>query len=221
MVGQDPAAVNVSSGSSVTDRGFVPRETSTPVVADTGVVTGAHLVPSETAVPPAWRQSFWGPVIAGSLAVLTLFVLSWYFMLGCHVGVAAGGVVALGWGAAVWLWVTACIAFYIGGMIAAASATARRPAWIAGFTVWSLTFPLGVLIYGLASPSGGVLSGLRLPHAFEIAALGNGTLIANATIVNYGFVWSAFITLILGVAFAVAGASTGYAACGARSISRT
>src|ERR1051326_5895297 len=94
MVSQ--SQVNVPGGVAATSRGFIPEETV--VVQGPATVGGAVTM---------YYRPFWRPVIAGTLFVLSAFALSWYLMLGCHVGIHDNGVIALGPGAAVWLWVTA------------------------------------------------------------------------------------------------------------------
>lgn len=148
------------------------------------------------------QRPFWKPIIAGSLFALSVLALSWYLMLGCHVGVASGGIVALGAGAAVWMWITACIAFFFGGMIARGMSLQPVSAWLKGAVIWALSIPLGLLILSAVANSGLSLAAVGLPHTGIIGNVG----VAG---VSYGFVWSAFIFLLCGLVFSLIGSATG------------
>src|SRR5690348_2892246 len=98
---------DVTPGTVRSDRGFAQEEVAAAGAPYTGAVAGRYPYP----------VYFWGSVVAGSLFVLSMFVLSYALMLGCHVGVV-NGALSLGWGSAIWIVITSCIAFYVGGMIA-------------------------------------------------------------------------------------------------------
>jgi hypothetical protein len=145
---------------------------------------------------------FWGPVVAGTLFVLSTFVASWYLMLACSVGVT-NHMVDLGWGAAIWMWVTSGIAFYFGGMIASMISAPRGFGWLKGAAIWGLAIPLGFIAYSLAASSG-VFITTAFAHA-EVMPGGATT----GTYVHYYFMWAAFITLAIGLLTAIAGSASG------------
>jgi hypothetical protein len=175
------------------DRGFVTQEMA--VVSGPGYGSFAFIY-----------RPFWRPVVGGVLLALSIFVLSWYLMLGCHVGITETGVLALGAGAAIWMWVTACVAFFFGGMVANGISAAHRPGWLKGLAVWALSIPLAIVIYGFAAHANGLLGELSLPQtgmAENVAAV-PGTA-------YFGFYWSVFITLACALIFSVIGGTAGCA----------
>jgi hypothetical protein len=145
---------------------------------------------------------FWGSVIAGTLFALSVFALSWYLMLGCHVGVAGSRVFALGVGSAWWIVVTSCVAFYFGGMVASAIARPYGTGWVRGAAIWGLSIPLTLAILGLVAGRE-VLGALHLPHAG--ALVGTTSQITES---GTAFAWVAFLTLICGLIFAMLGSFT-------------
>lgn len=160
---------------------------------------------------PGWMYTrptyFWSSVIAGTLFVLSLFVLSWFLMLGCHVGVTSGGMLSMGWGAAIWLCITSAIAFYFGGAIANNISRPLGTGWLKGAAVWGLSIPLALCIWGLAAGGSGLLVGFTTPHA----AGGFGTIAAGTVGhggIPFGFVWTAFIMLIVGLIFSIIGSNS-------------
>ena len=162
-----------------TDRGFVAQETVVPAA-------GTYRIDS-----PPWQGMqigrFWGPVIAGSLFVISLFVMSWCLMFACHVG-TVNGMVRLGAGSAWWTGITAAIAFYCGSAIAA-NIYGRGPArWMRGAAVWALTIPLALCIWGFAS------SGLLVVNTG-----------AHAGGIAFGAIWTAFWSLLVGLVFSLFG----------------
>src|SRR5205823_3166105 len=116
-----------------------------------------------------YYRPFWRPVVAGTMFAMSVFVLSWYLMLGCHVGINSGGIIDLGGGAAVWLCVTACIAYFFGGAIASAmtasNASSLASGCLKGTVLWALSIPLGLIGYSFLARSGSILIDLNLPHA--------------------------------------------------------
>lgn len=191
-----------------------------PTSADGGTVVQSDrgfVRETETAVAPIYRTSnimyqrpsyFWGPVIAGTLFVISLFVMSWFLMLGCHVGVTSNGFLALGWGAAWWFFVTAAIAYYCGGAIANSIGLPLGNGWMKGLAVWGLSIPLVALIgacvmggsgmFGLI-PSGQVIADQSTAHLVT-AVRGYG--------INFGLMWAGFVTLLVGLVFAMFGSGS-------------
>jgi len=205
MVSPNDATVgsNVSTVSTVStptfNRGFIPEET---VVAS-----------GPGAAQITYYRPFWRPVLAGTLVTLSMFVLSWYLMLGCHVGLDNDGTLNLGAGSALWLCVTACVAYFVGGLIANAMTSMPSDsvngaigvpygnASLKGLVIWGLSIPLALVIYSFISQSAPhLLGGLLLPHA-GIVPSENGP--NNAP--HLGFFWSMFIGLALGLTFAIIG----------------
>ncbi|HEX4125179.1 MAG TPA: hypothetical protein VHY37_10675 [Tepidisphaeraceae bacterium] len=143
---------------------------------------------------------FWGPVIAGTLFALSTFVFSWYLMIGCTVGVGADHAFDLGWGAAVWMWVTSAIAFGVGGAIASMISAPRNFGWLKGAAIWGLSIPLGLVAYSFVAGSE-LMNSLGLPHIGLMHEA--GTMVA--TVAHYDFAWAAFVTLGIGLIFACFG----------------
>lgn len=183
-----------------------PSQIDSPVRHDRGfVVVEEGMISAEPGMmqsPMAYRsRHFWGPVIAGALFALSLFVLSATLMFGCHVGVTSAGAIMLGGGAAVWMVVTACIAYFIGGMIAGSTTPSRMSGWLRGAALWGLSIPLAMAICGLASAG----TSMWFPATTHwIAGTQN---FAGEAMVSFGFMWSAFFTLLGGLIFALAGST--------------
>lgn len=181
------------------NRGFIPEET---------VVAAGPGNASVTLYRPFWR-----PVIAGAIFALSVFILSWYLMLGCHVGVNSDGILALDGGASIWIWVTAIIAYYFGGLIASAMTTSRTTfggkvsGMLKGAVLWGLSLPLGLVVYAYIARSGNTLSDLSLPHVSAMSDV-------NTVGLHMGFYWSAFIAVALGLIFSIVGGMSG---CSGRS----
>jgi hypothetical protein len=96
----------------------------------------------------------WGPVIAGLLAALaTLITLS---VLGLAIGATTtdGTVRNLGFGTGIWAALTALVAFFVGGLLAARTAAVRGHSngLLNGAMVWFVAIPL--LVYLLTSGIG-------------------------------------------------------------------
>jgi len=191
MVSPNPSQTEVSSSTFHHNRGFISEES---VVA----------VPSGTMPMAMYRRPFWTPVVAATLFVYSVFALSWYLMLGCHVGINGNGMLALGGGAAVWMWVTACVAYFCGGMILGAMMPTRS-GWIEGAALWGLSIPLALVIYSFAAGSG-----MAAPLGLPRGGMANGAELAGAHTTIF-FAWASFITLILGLAFSVFGSFAGIA----------
>lgn len=173
------------------DRGVIPEETV--------VAAGPGNVGVKTYYRPFWR-----PVLAGTLFVLSTFILSWYLMLGFTVGVNTQGMIALGGGAAVWIWVTSCVAYFFGGMIASGMTGINgtmRSGWLKGAVLWGLSLPLALVLYAFVSQSA-VLESLNPPHAGMIAGTA-GTMAGTAS--HPLFAWAAFIVLGCGLIFSLIG----------------
>lgn len=197
-----PADVPATGTAIRTERGFVAEATP---AASTGI-----------AVPtPGWSYSrptyFWGSVIAGTLFVLSLFVLSGLLMLGCHVGVNSAGVLSMGWGAAWWMWVTAAIAFYFGGAIANNISHPLGTGWLKGATVWGLSVPLTLCIWALVAGGSGLLAAFAAPHVNIVESAHTFSSTAGSLSgggISFTTIWCAFITLIVGLIFSIIGSSS-------------
>lgn len=120
---------------------------------------GAHLDINTAVVAPTDRVR-WGPILAGLFAALsTLALLS---VLGLAVGSTAydpgDNARNYGIGAGIWGAVSALIAFFIGGWLAARSAAVRgsNNGLLNGAMVWAVAIPL--LLYLLAGGIGSIAS---------------------------------------------------------------
>jgi hypothetical protein len=195
MVSENSVRPDVPPNPAALQRGFVVEES---------YISGPKYVRMGSGYGPFWR-----PVFAGTLFVLSIFVFSWYLMLGFHVGVDRDNTIVPGAGAAVWMWVTSCIAFLFGGMFASAISGPRGPGWARGIGVWSLSVPLAVILYSFAARAGDLLGGLTLPRA---SVIGYATGSAAGMTANYAYLWSVVIALACGFVFAVIGAIAANAA---------
>ncbi|MGA2442125.1 MAG: hypothetical protein ABSH08_14315 [Tepidisphaeraceae bacterium] len=196
MVSQNPSKSDIPAAVSGNDRGLLLEET----LSAGG--PGHDLA--------AWRhyRPFWRPVLAGTLFAISVFVLSWYLMLGCHVGITGNGILALGGGAAVWIWVTSCVAFFFGGLIANAVSAPRSSGWVTGAAIWGLSVPLALVIFTFVAQGAGVLGSLGLPHATMIQTNGgNGVSVGG----GFGFIWAAFITVLCALVLSIVGGIAGCA----------
>lgn len=182
----------------VRDRGFIEEAVVQPVPT---VVQTPRKVLGRGRFP----VYFWGSVIAGTLLVLSIFVLSYVLMLACHVGSTAGGYLSLGWGAAIWICVTSCIAFYFGGMLASSITPPVGDGWLKGATIWGLSIPLALIISAIVAGGTGLLAGLNSPHITAVTTPAVANTVQTTLPVAYGFVWTAFTTLIVGLIFAILG----------------
>jgi hypothetical protein len=173
-------------------RGFFPEETLVGV----GPVGGAMSM---------HYRPFWRPVVAGTVFTLAIFVLSWYLMLGCRVGIDSNGAIALGAGAAIWMWITSCIAYYCGGMVASSMTMSNGSSYLKGLVIWGLSIPLALVIYAGLAQAGNLVNSVDLPR------VANGTM---SSAMPTGFFWANFIGLALGLIFSVIGSTTRYAGPG-------
>ena len=203
---QNPSTTDVAPGALSSGRGFVQEEITTVSTAPTYGAIGVRGY--------SYPVYFWGSVIAGSLLVISLFVLSYMLMLGCHVGVTSAGMLSLGWGAAVWIVITSALAYYFGGMLSNCISRPVLNGWVKGATIWGLSIPLVLVIGAIMAGGGGLLTGLNLPHfSGTIATTANNVQqVANnlqpSPGLNFGFVWTGFITLIVGLIFSIFGAAS-------------
>lgn len=178
------------------ERGFIPEET---VVAEGPGNAGMR----------TYYRPFWRPVMAGTLFAFSVFVMSWYLMLGFHVGINSAGLIVLGGGAAVWLWVTAFVAYFCGGVIAnAMSPSSIRSSWLKGAVVWGFSIPLAMALYAFIAQSAGLMIGLDLPHPVIVNVLQTPTSAAA----DVGFSWVMFIGLAIALVASLMGSSA--ASCG-------
>lgn len=202
---QNPTTATVTETVIRTDRGFIPE--------------GEATLPTALAYPQlgsgARNSYFWGAVIAGSLLALSIFVLSWLLMLGCHVGITRQGFLALGVGAAWWTMVTSCIAFFFGGWLAGCISRPVRGGWLKGATVWALCVPLALIIFSILSASGGLLASSTAPHVNIVESANTVRSVSGALVyggISFGAIWTGFWTLLVGLFFAIVGGSSGFGA---------
>lgn len=186
------------------DRGFVPAEA--PTVPAPGVS------PQYLRMPLASQTYyFWGAVIAGSLLTLSVFVLSWLLMLGCHVGVTRAGLLSMGAGAAWWTMITSCIAFFFGGSIAAHISRPMGSGWLKGAAVWALSIPLALCICAILSTASGLLATSTAPHVNIVESANNLRAVSGQIVytgISFGAIWTGFWTLLAGLVFSIIGSSS-------------
>lgn len=176
-----------------TDRGFVPEtSTSTYSYSSSPAHFGGHY--------------FWGSVIAGTLLAISIGMLSWALMFGCHVGTYSNGAISYGWGAAIWIVVTSCIAYFFGGMFSGCLSSHRGDGWLHGVGVWGLSVPLLMCLIAFISGSAGLAYGpaSRVTETI-VNQTGTAQLFHGDLFVNFGGAWTVFIALICGLFFAMVG----------------
>lgn len=158
----------------------------------------------------------WGSVIAGSLLAISILVLSASLAYACGVPAYSGQAnAAYGWGAGIWAVVTAIIAFFCGGCLAAymSSAADYRYHALHGVLTWAMALPLLMLIlsWGGMATSGYMSEGVRTMQFHPAFRQPNWSGLTGAA-------WGAFISLACGLIFAFIGGS---AAAGTRTTRTT
>ena len=178
------ASTEVAPGTVPTGRGFIREET-------------LYTTPGSPALS-GWR--FGSAVVYGSLLTLSLFAFSYLLMLACHVGVAAGGIISLGWGAAIWIFITGCIAYYFGGMLSNCLSPPVYGGYAKGAAVWALSIPLAMVILAIVAGGAGIFTGLNTP---TVTNMTNNVAVHQG--VNFGVLWTAVLTLIAGLVCSLLG----------------
>jgi len=208
--------------------------TPMPVTRTQSIPTPVTRTEVNTYEAPRLRDRVrWGPILAGLFATLaTLLLLS---LLGVAVGLTAatgdpnGGAVAAtdkannyGTGAAIWAAVSAIIAFFIGGYVAAHTAGIRGKdnGWINGAMVWAIALPL--LLWFASSGASGFLNAIGFNlHGFTntISNTVNNpstnpvntdpAAVQRATEAARNGAWGALLALLLGLAAASLGGFVG------------
>ena len=173
-----------------------------PIIEET--VVAARNVPDL----PLPMPSFWGSVVAGSVVVLGIGALSELLMVGCHVGVMENGAPAVGLGTAFWMAITACIAYYVGGLVA--SRLSLNGSWLQGLVLWGFSIPLSLLIGAAITGAAGVAYAHTTHLTEQLANSTNaGSLYGGNLFFNFAGIWTAFVTVALGLIFAVIGSMSG------------
>ncbi len=190
----------------------VTTPTGTTVTDDRGIrQQAAYPVYQGESVALQYR-SFWGAVIAGSLIAISISLLSYALMFGCNVGVYnPTGAVTLGWGAAVWIVITSCIALLIGGYVSSALTRPVSMGWLYGFSVWGLTVPLSFVLAAIISAgAGAAVSASQVATPVMHAAYNPSHLFTALQLPN-GVAWTLFTSLICGLIFGLIGGMSGAA----------
>jgi hypothetical protein len=115
----------------------------------TGVYGGGGSIKS-----PMFRRVSWGAIFAGTFVALALSALLW--LLGAAVGLAAfdprtAPGEGWAWGIGIWGIVVAIVSLFCGGLVAA---------WLAAFPKWMDAMLHGLVVWGLATTAGFLLTGL-------------------------------------------------------------
>jgi len=129
-------------------------------------------------------------------------------MFACRVGVYnPTGEVSLGVGAAVWMAITACIAFFVGGMVASTiSNPVDNNGWVRGLSVWGLSVPLTMLLTSIAAIGATTTYG---PNTVQTTAnVATHNYFSTVFRIGPGEAWTVFISLLCGLIFAVIGGSS-------------
>jgi hypothetical protein len=189
------------AGATRSDRGLITEETTSSVAPLSGY--------SSTSSMPGHSHRFWPSVIAGSLVTFSIFVLSMALMLGCGVGVSSTShLLSFGWGAAIWIVITSCIAYFFGGMVSGSMDSAGCFSSTRAFTMWGLSVPLVMVIGAFVAGATGLLYGFNSAHLTEQVTNQTGAayLQQGNLFINYGGAWTAFLSLLGGLCFSVIGA---------------
>jgi hypothetical protein len=176
-------------------RGFLPEETVMAGMPGHGLMT--------------YYRPFWRPVLAGAIFALSVFVLSWYLMLGLHIGIDSDGVIDLGFGAAIWLCLTSIVAFFLGGFMASAMTSpggSMKSSWLKGAAVWGVSIPLSTVVYSYVGQNIAMVASLYLPRAAALEIV-NGTQTIVATRIE--FAWAIFICMAVGLVASLIGSASG------------
>jgi hypothetical protein len=192
MVSPQNTPTEIAPGTLPVDRGFVRQEASSAAW------------PTRAGAIDAFPTYFWGSVVAGTMLVLSLFVLSYFLMLGCHVGVAADQSVSLGVGSGVWMFITGCVAYFFGGMLSNCISRPVYSGFVKGATIWGLSIPLALLIAAILAGGTGILTGLNSPLIVSNASASMSTA-AVRHVINYGVIWTTFLTLAAGLICSIIG----------------
>lgn len=187
---------NISSTTdvAVTGRGFVA---DLPTTSRPSPAAGAYFVPVSS-ITDRPLGHYWGSVIAGALTMLSIGIMSEALMIACHVGTLYGHA-AFGWGAGIWMVVTACIAYFFGGWAATCVGNRREQSWVRGLGVWALSVPLLLVLGAFIAGSFGLAYGSS--SAIGSMPMGNGLSI------SFGAAWATFVSLIAGLFFSLLGGS--------------
>jgi len=195
MVSPQSSVGTVGSDVARTDRGFVTDVATSPTTYSSNLTYLGH------------HHYFWGPVIAGTLVVFSVFMLSMSLMFGCHVGTYnPSGALSFGAGAAWWIVITSCIAYFFGGMMAGAfhgnNSADYDDGALRGLAVWGLSVPLFMVIFAVISGGAGLAYGYAT-NTIEQAtnATGAAHVYHGNLFVNYGGAWTVFASLICGLFF--------------------
>jgi len=154
-------------------------------------------------------HSFWGSVVAGMVAAISLSVLSYALMFAVGIGQNnPTGNPDFGWGAAIWSGLTAAVAFFIGGLIASLLMPLDRHGWVHGFTVWALAVPVVLLITSFVAMGTALTYG---PYGGPSASAGHVRIGFMPTIIQLssGAAWMLFLSLACGLFFAIFGGLAG------------
>jgi hypothetical protein len=200
MVSQPyPSGTAPVSGTLGEDRG-IREAAAAPVYAG----YGAGVMP---------YASFWGSVIAGTLVAITFSILSYSLMFGFKVGLAANGTIDLTWGSGVWMVVTTCIAYFLGGWVASCISHVPGIGWLRGLSVWGLSLPLTAVVISFIAAAIGLAYGLNANAATAVpTGLTPSRLVADNFVflrMFSGTAWTMFIALLLGGLCALAGGIMG------------
>lgn len=197
--------------STTTGRGFVSPEEAQAGIYQPQLQPPQALVRSRIA---------WGAVIAGSVLTLSILALSASLAYACGVPAFANG--PYGWGAGIWSVITAAIAFYAGGCVAAyLTGPNNMPAsnMLHGVMAWALTIPLIMIFFAGAQGVFGQ-GGLMATDVSRMVLSGNplATEIPRVTAASAagevpglhltGAAWGAWISLAVGLVFAAMGGSS-------------
>jgi hypothetical protein len=189
--------------------------TTTVVTDDRGIREqstygyGAAYTPGHVPSLVGRYHSFWGSVVAGTVAAISLSVLSYALMFA--VGISQNnptGNPDFGWGAVIWSALTAAIAFFIGGLVASVLMPLDRHGWVHGFTVWALSVPVTLVLTSFVAMGVALTYG---PYGGSPAATGHVRIGFMPTIIQLssGAAWMLFISLASGLLFAIFGGLAG------------
>jgi hypothetical protein len=108
--------------------------------------------------------------------------------------------------------ITACIAYFVGGMVA--SRLSLNGSWLQGLVLWGFSIPLSLLIVAAVTAAAGIAYAHTTQLTEQIVnSSGTGALYQGNVFVNFAGAWAAFLSVGLGLVFALLGSTTGSCAC--------
>jgi len=198
---------NISSSATdvaAVNRGFVTDTIVTPRqnLSESYLVSASSF--HATVLPHFWRS-----VIAGTLTFMTIEMLSNALMFACRVGIDHQGGLSFGWGAAIWIVIGSCVAYFFGGWAATCVGERSDVGWVRGLGIWALSLPLTTLFAAIVFAAVGIAYGPNTAHMTEYLANNSQALQMHQgnIFVSFAGAWTTVASLLCGLFFSMLGAN--------------